>query len=239
VLTLVTLGVAGREARVVETGRVGLAAPAQAGRLARRAGRPGPPAAHAVAGDGRLCFAVPARGRGGAAAQRVGEAGAGGLGEIGTRSGPDWVTGQAPLAGGGVLALRGGGPVELSLGGAQLASWPAGVRVQLAVADARGPWVVAARRARWEALRAGGDDVSPVRAGDGAVEVVRPDGDGLWLVCESGGERRLIRVSPGGELERLAALPAPMQPIGRAGAELLVLAGARGAPRTLVAITPG
>jgi hypothetical protein len=113
------------------------------------------------------------------------------------------------------------------------------VRVRLAAHAAQGPWIVAARRARWEALRLAGDETVAVRTGDGAVEAVLAQDDGLWLVCESGGERRLVRVGPGGELDRLAALGAPLEPIGRAGDEILVLAGVRGAPRTLVAITPG
>jgi hypothetical protein len=241
VLTLTTLAVAGREADVVEAGRVGLAAPAQAGRLARRAGRPSnprPPAPHAVVAGDALHFAVPARGRGGTAAQRVGAAGPSGLGEVATLNGPDWLVAHAPTGDGRRLTLTGAGPVVLWLGEAQLASWPPGVRVRLDAHDGEPPWIVAARRARWEALRLDGDDVAAVRPGDGAVEVALAVADGLWLVCESGGARRLIRVGPGGELERVAALDAPLEPIGRAGGEILALAGPRGAPRALVAIEP-
>ncbi len=238
VLTLTTLAVAGREAEVVAAGRVGLAAPPAAGRLPRRAARPAPPPPHAHVAGKRLRFAVPARGRGGSAAQRVGDAGPGGLGAVATRTGPGWLTAQAP-AGDRLLTVSDGGAPVLALDGAELASWPAGVRVRLAAHAAQGPWIVAARRARWEALRLAGDETVAVRTGDGAVEAVLAQDDGLWLVCESGGERRLVRVGPGGELDRLAALGAPLEPIGRAGDEILVLAGVRGAPRTLVAITPG
>lgn len=243
VLSLTTLAVDGRDARIVEVGRIGLAAPVQAGRLPRRPGRPGrpgPPSPFAVVAGDSLRFAVPARGRGGSATQRIGEARPSGLGPVQTRSGPDWLTAQAPAPVGGLLTVSGAGQALLRLGDTQLASWPAGVRVALAAAATGQPWIVAARRARWEALRLDGEDVASVRSGDGAVEAIEPDDDdGLLLVCESGGERRLIRVGPTGELERLAALGTPMEPIGRSAAEVLVLAGPRGVPRTLVAITPG
>ncbi len=242
VLALTTLAIEGRRARVAEVSRIGLAAPPAAARPARRTGRPAspaPPAPHAVAAAGRLHFAVPVRGRGGAAAQRVGHAGPAGIGSAETRIGPLWVIGQAPAAS-GVLMLEGSGPTALALGDRRLAGWPAGVRVELAAHPPQSPWIVAARRDGWEALRLHGDAIVAVRGGDGAVESVRADGeDGLWLVCESGGERRLVRLGPDGELVRLAALGAPLEPVGRAGAEVLVLAGPRDAPRTLVAVAPG
>jgi hypothetical protein len=152
------------------------------------------------------------------------------------------VTARALSAGGTVAALTGGPglPSRLLCGGGEVASWAAGVRVSLAGAsDPGGPWVVAARHARWEALRLAGDELVPVRAGDGTVEHASAGPGGLWLVCESGGERRLVCVSQAGELERLAALNAPLEPLGRAGGELLTLAGPRSAPRRLVAVERG
>jgi hypothetical protein len=239
VLTLTTLVVAGRSGEVVDAGRVGLAVPRQAGRLPRRPVRPAPPRPHAVVSAAeRLHFAVPARGRGGSAAQRVGSASRAGLAEVATRNGPDWIVGQAPAGGGRLLTLTGGGPAALWLGETRLASWPPGVRVRVDAHDDEAPWVVAARRARWEALRLDGEEVAAVRPGDGAVEVALAVAGGLWLVCESGGARRLVRVGPGGELDRVAALNAPLAPIGRVGDEVLALAGPRGAPRTLVAFGP-
>jgi hypothetical protein len=238
VLTLTTLAVTGRQGEVVDASRVGLAAPQQPARLPRRGGRPAPPRPHAVVGSGRLHFVVAARGRGGSVTQRVGVAARSGLGDVGTRGGPDWIVAQAPAGDGRLLTVTGGGPAALWIGDAQLASWPPGVRVRLDAHDGEAPWIVAARRARWEALRLDGDEVAAVRPGDGAVEVARAVTDGLWLVCESGGARRLVRVGPRGELDRVAALNAPLAPIGRVGDEVLALAGPRNAPRALVAFAP-
>lgn len=240
ILDLVTLAIEGRDARIAGSERLGLAAPLQPGRLPRRAARPAPPRAHCIGTDAALQFAVPVRGRGAGFAQCVGAAGPAGLGDVQTRGGPDWVTGLAPAAGGAVIqALAGAGGTRLSQEGAQLASWPAGVRVRLAADDGHAAWVVAARQARWEALRIDRDAVASIRSGDGVVEYLRADGDGVWLVCESGGERRLVRVGAGGELQRLAALGAPLEPVGRSGEEILALAGPRGAARTLVAFSLG
>jgi hypothetical protein len=239
VLRLTTLAVADRAVRKTAEERLGLglAAPARAG---RRGPRPAPPRARWTVHGERLLFAIPARGRGGRAAQLVGEAGAAGVEAVATKSdGPPWVAAQAPGAGAAVATLTGAGgaPWRLVLGDAELASWPAGVRVSVALAaDADGPWVVAARQSRWEALRLAGDELALVRSGDGAVEHALATGGGLWLVCESGGERRLVCVTAAGELERLAAVGAPLEPIGRAGGELLALVGPRGQPRTLVAL---
>ena len=187
-------------------------------------------------------FALPARGRGGRPAQLLGAAGADGLDAVDTKSdGPPWVIARGPAPAAGFATLTGapGAPTRLVLGDAELAAWPAGVRVSLAGAPAAGgPWIVAARHARWEALSIEGDALVLVRGGDGAVEVARAERDGLWLVCESSGERRLVCVTPSGELERLAVLHAPFEPLGRIGNELLALAGpaAGGAPRRLVAL---
>jgi hypothetical protein len=135
------------------------------------------------------------------------------------------------------LTGAGGAPWRLALGDAELASWPASVRVSVApAADGDGPWIVAARQSRWEALRLAGDELALVRSGDGAVEHALAADAGLWLVCESGGERRLVCVTAAGELERLAALGAPLEPIGRSGGELLALVGPAAAPRTLAAL---
>ena len=109
----------------------------------------------------------------------------------------------------------------------------------LAAHEPLGPWIVAARQSRWEALRLDGMEVVSVRAGDGTVESAGADEDGLRLVCESGGERRLVRVAANGELHRLAAIGVPLEPLGRSGAEILALAGPPGVPRTLVSMTPG
>ncbi len=244
VLRLTTLAIRARAAHVLGEQRLGLALVAGRGGLrpGARSARPQPPRAHWSAGGGRLLFAIPARGRGGRPAQLLGTASGAGLGDVETKSdGPPWVTARAPSTGNGVLTLASGHglPARLLLDGAELATWPAGVRVSLAgAAQAGALWVVAARRARWEASRLAGDELVLVRAGDGAVEHVSAGAGGLWLVCESGGERRLVCVSESGALERLAALGAPFEPLGGAGGELLALAGPRSAPRALVALEP-
>lgn len=239
VLDLTTLAISEREARVVEVQRLGLTVSEPAVRLPRRGVRPPPPGPRAIVAGDRLLFAVPARGRGGRSAQRVGEAGPSGLGPVDTRTGPEWVIGLAPVAAGLMTLTAGEAATTLSLGEARLSGWPAGVRVRLAAHGLAGPWIVAARPSRWEALRVDGEQVVSVRVGDGMVERIGADDDGLWLVCESAGRRRIVRVAAGGELHRLAALGAPLEPIGRSGAEILTLAGSPGAPRALVAITPG
>lgn len=242
VLRLTTLAIRERAAHVLGEERLGLAiVPGRGGlRPGARSARPQPPRAHSSAGGGRLLFAIPARGRGGRPAQLLGTASLAGLGDVETKSdGPPWVTARAPSPGGAVLTLTSGHglPAHLFLDGAELATWPAGVRISLVgAAQPGGPWVVAARRARWEASRLAGDELALVRAGDGAVEHASASVNGLWLVCESGGKRRLVGVSEAGELERLAALGAPFEPLGRAGGELLALVGPRGAPRGLVAL---
>ena len=242
ILRLTTLAIRERAAHVLGEERLGLALATGRGGLrpGARSARPQPPRAHWSVGGGRLLFAIPARGRGGRPAQLLGTARAAALGDVDTKSdGPPWVTAWAPLPGSALVTLTSGHglPARLLLDGAELATWPAGVRVSLAgAADRGGPWVVAARRARWEALRLAGDELVPVRAGDGAVEHASTGAGGLWLICESGGERRLVCVSETGELERLAALGAPLEPLGSAGGELLALVGPRSAPRGLVAL---
>ena len=237
-LSLTTLAVEGRKAEVVAVDRLGLVSTGPAVRLPRRGSRPAPPAAHGTVAGVRLHFAVPARGRGGQPAQVVGSASPSGAGDRELRTGPAWTSGIASSAD-GVVTIDGGSAPALWLGGEQLSAWPAGVQVRLAAHEAQAPWVVAARQTRWEALRIDGAELAKVRAGDGHVESAGADTDGLWLVCESGGERRLVRVSAGGELDRVAALGAPIEAVGRSGEEILVLAGPHGAPRALVAIAPG
>ncbi len=238
VLNLTTLAVEGRKAEVVAVDRLGLASSAGVVRLPRRGSRPAPPAAHGTVAGVRLHFASPARGRGGQPAQVVGAATPSGLADSELRGGPGWTAAVAPSAG-GVVTVAGPGTARVLLGDEELAAWPAGVRVRLAAHGSGAPWVVAGRQTRWEALRVDGPQLAKVRAGDGTVERASADADGLWLVCESGGERRLVRVSAAGELDRVAAIGAPMEPLGRAGDETLVLAGAPAAPRTLVAIAAG
>jgi actin-like ATPase involved in cell morphogenesis len=238
-LDLTTLAIAGREAQVREVERLGLVASTQAARLPRRGARPAPPPALGIVAGAHLQFAVPARGRSGTPTQRVGTAGPSGLLSSDTRSGGEWVVGLAAADATSVMTLVGTGPVTLFAGQQRLAGWPEGVRVWLVGREQQAPWVVAARGSRWEALRMDGIEVVSVRAGDGTVESAGTDEDGLWLVCESGGERRLVLVTADGELHRLAALGAPLEPLGRSGAEILALAGPPGVPRTLVSITPG
>ncbi|HUR86404.1 MAG TPA: rod shape-determining protein [Solirubrobacteraceae bacterium] len=237
VLDLTTLAVGGRAARVAATDRLGLVPTGPAVRLPRRAARPVPPPAHGSVSGDELHLAVPVRGRGGQPAQLIGAAGPVGIDDSELRTSSPWVTDVAPSAD-GVVTVSGAGPVALSLGSELLSDWPAGVRVRLAAHGGQ-PWVVAALAERWEALRVEGAAIGKVRAGDGNVERAGADDDGLWLVCESSGERRLVCVSPDGSLERVAALGAPLEPLGRAGDEILTLAGPPGAPRMLVAITPG
>ena len=239
VLNLTTLQIAGREAQLREVERLGLVAMPSPARLARRGARAAPPPAHGVVAGAHLQFAVPARGRSANPTQRVGTAGPSGLLTSDARPGPDWVTGLAAVDAGNVVTLVGAGPVALYSAEQRLAGWPAGVRVSLAAHEPQAPWIVAARQSRWEALRVEGVEVVSVREGDGTVERAGADEDGLRLVCEHGGERRLVRVAANGELHRLAALGVPLEPLGRAGAEILALAGPPGAARTLVAITPG
>lgn len=243
VLRLTTLAVAGRAAQAVAEERLGVAAaPSRGGlRPGARGARPAPPRAHCSVRAGRLLFAIPARGRVTRPAQLLGEAGAAGLAELEAKAdGPPWVTARAASPGGAIVTLTGGGGAaawRLALGPVEAASWPAGVRVTLVGApDGGGPWIVAARQARWEALRLAGEDLVLVCAGDGAVEVACAGEDGLWLVCESAGERRLVCVGADGALERLAAADARLEPVGRAGGELLALVGPRSAPRRLVAL---
>ena len=241
VLRLTTLAIERRAARAVEDERLGLAPAIVPTRRPRRAARPQPPAPHwAVCGE-RLLFAVAARGRAGRPAQLLGEALPAGLAGVQARGGPPWVTARAPTPAGAVAVLTGGdgSATALSLGEAEVASWPVGYRVRILAEEPHRPWVVAARYGRWEALRLDAGELARVRTGDGTVEAILSDGDALWLVCESGGERRLVLVDAGGALRRLAALSVPLDPVGRAGDEVLVLAGARGTPRRLVAIAPG
>ena len=241
VLRLATLALERRAARPVEDARLGLAPAIVPTRRPRRAARPQPPAPHwAVCGE-RLLFAVAARGRAGRPAQLLGEALPAGLAGVQARGGPPWVTARAPTPAGAVAVLTGGdgGATALSLGEAEVASWPVGYRVRILAEEPHRPWVVAARYGRWEALRLDAGKLARVRTGDGTVEAILSDGDALWLVCESGGERRLVLVDADGALRRLAALSVPLDPVGRAGDEVLVLAGARGTPRRLVAIAPG
>lgn len=241
-LALTTLAIAGRAARSVGEERLGLAPAEGRGRLrpAPRGVRSAPPRAHWSADGDALLFAVAARGRGGRPAQLLGEAGAAGLGAVATKAdGPPWVTARARTQAGAIATLTAatGVPARLALGDTELAAWPAGVRVSLTGGrDRGGLWVVAARHARWEALRIEGGDLVLARGGDGVVEHARAAPDGLWLVCESGGERRLVCVTPDGELQRLGALRAPLEPLGRLGGEALALAGGRDAPRRLVAL---
>lgn len=241
-LALTTLAIAGRAARTVGEERLGLAPVEGRGRLrpAPRAARSAPPRAHwSVEGDA-LLFAVAARGRGGRPAQLLGEAGAGGLDAVVTKAdGPPWITARARTPAGAIATLTAaaGVPARLALGDVELAAWPAGVRVTLTgAADMGGLWVVAARHARWEALRVEGGDLVLARGGDGVVEAAHANPEGLWLACESGGERRLVCVTQKGELQRLGALRAPLEPLGRLGGEALALAGGRDAPRRLVAL---
>lgn len=240
VLELTTLSIAGREAHVREVRRLGLVMQQQeAIRRARRGRRIAPPAARGFVIDDQLHFAVPARGRSGQPAQRVGLAGPSGLLFVDTRTGPAWVTALAATADGGVVSLAGGPAATLSLGSDRLADWPPGVRVWLVAHAPLAPWVVAARGARWEALRLDDGQLGVVRSGDGTVEHAGADEDGLRLVCESGGKRRLVRVSAGGELVRLGAASAALEPLGRSGGEILVLSGSAGGLRRLVSFVLG
>ena len=79
VLALQTIAVHGREAQIVQTERLGLVVPAQAGRLARRSGRPAPPPAHGVIAGGAAALrgaVARARRHPGAAHRRRGPGGA-------------------------------------------------------------------------------------------------------------------------------------------------------------------
>ncbi len=252
-LSLETFAVDGAQATTVSDEALGVGAPEAVPRQPRRgaARAQPPPPAWTLTSEPALHFDLPALGLSRRPVQAGGTAGPDGLaGPPVLSARPPWVAARSPAATGEALVLRatggsggergwGFGPAQLTRGEATLADWPAGVRVALLRSHGEPDWVLAARQGSWQALRVSGNELSLARAGDGALERAHADGAELLLVCESGGERRLVRIDRGGELAGLLALSAPFEPVGRLGEEIVGLAGALGRPRTLVGLPAG